>query len=58
MAVSPRVWTATEKSMSVTWVLNLETGNKWKPDERSPQGLGNRESIDNRYDGSPEESVW
>ena len=32
--------------------------NKWKPDERSSLGLGARESMENRYEGSPEEIIW
>jgi len=51
-----RVGTATE--LVPAWVLTLETDNKWKTDERSYLGLGAKESMENRYEGSPEERVW
>jgi len=37
-------------------VLTLGTDNKWKPDERNSLDFGARESMENRYDGSPEEN--
>ena len=40
------------------WVLTLATDNKCKPDEMSSLSLGAKESMDNRYDGFPEERVW
>jgi len=52
------VGTATEKARVSAWVLTLGTVNKWKPDERSSLGLGARESMENRYEGFPEERVW
>ena len=51
-----RVGTATEKLPA--WVLTLGTDNKWKPNERCSLGLGAKESMENRYEGSPEERVW
>ena len=39
------------------WVLILGT-DKWKPDEQSSLSLDARESMENRYVGSLEESVW
>jgi len=51
-----RVQTATEKIR--VWVVTLGTDNKWKPDGRSSLSLGAKESVENRYDGSPEERVW
>jgi len=53
-----RVGTATEKARVAAWVLNLWTGNKWKSDGRSFLILGARESMENRYDSSPEERVY
>jgi len=53
-----RVGTSTEKWRVPAWVLTLGTDNKWKPDERSSLGLGARESMEIKYDGSPEERVW
>jgi len=53
-----RVGTATEKSRVPAWVLTMGTDNKWKRDERSSLGLGAKESMDNRYEGSPEIIVW
>jgi len=51
-----RVWTATEKARVPSWVLTpLRTDNNWKLDEQSSLGLGAKESMDNRYEGSPEE---
>jgi len=41
----------------VAWVLTLGTDNKWKPDEQSSLGLGAKESMENRYEGSSEERV-
>jgi len=52
-----RVGTATEKARDPVWVLTLRTDNKWKPDERSSLGLGDKESMENRYEDSPEERV-
>ena len=53
-----RLGTATEKARVPTRVLTLET-DKWKPDERSILGLRAtaRESMENRYEGSLEESL-
>jgi len=53
-----RVGTTTEKARLPAWVVTLETDNKWKPDEWSYLGLGAKESMENRYDGSSEETVW
>ena len=53
-----RVATATEKVRVSAWVLTLRTDNKWKPDERSSLDLGDKESMENRYEGSTEERVW
>jgi len=53
-----RVGIATEKARVPACVLTLGTDNKWKPDERSSLGLGARESMEKRYEGSPEEKVW
>ena len=53
-----RVGTATEKARDPARVLTLGTDNKWKPDEQSIVGLGARESMENRYEGSPKERVW
>ena len=51
--------TATEKTSSnLAWVLTLRTDNKRKPDEWSSLGLGDRESMEIRYEGSQEERVW
>jgi len=47
-----REGTATVKAWVPAWVLTLGTDNKWKPDERSSLGLGARESMENRYEGS------
>jgi len=52
------VETATEKTRVPAWVLTLGTDNKWKPDERSSLGLGAKESMENRYEGYPEERLW
>jgi len=52
-----RVGTATEKARVPAWVLTMRT-DKWKSDERSSLGLGARESMENRYEGSPGERVW
>jgi len=54
-----RVGTATEKKTRVpVWVLTLGKDNKWKPDEWWYLGLGGKESMNKRYEGSPEERVW
>ena len=53
-----RIGTATEKAQVPAWVLTLGTENKWKPDEWTTLGLDARESMENRYEGSPEERVW
>jgi len=53
-----KVGTATEKARVPASVVTLGTDNKWKPDERSSQGLGVKESMENRYEVSPEERVW
>jgi len=53
-----RLGTATEKARVPVWVLTLGTDNKWKPDERSSLCLGAKESMENRYEGSPEERAW
>ena len=55
--VNSRVGTATEKARVPVWVLTVGA-NKWKPGERIPLGLGARESMEDRYKGSPEERVW
>jgi len=34
----------------------MGTDNKWKPDERISLGLDARESMENRYEGSPEKN--
>jgi len=52
-----RVGTATEKAWVPGRILTLGTYNKWKPDERSSLGLGAKERMENRYEGSPEERV-
>jgi len=52
-----RVGTATEKARVPAWVLTLGTDSKWKPDERSSLGLGDKESMENIYEGSLEERV-
>jgi len=52
-----RVGTATEKAWIPTWVLTLGTDNNEKPDIQSSLGLSARESMENRYEGSPEERV-
>ena len=53
-----RVGTATEKAPVPVWVLTLGPENKWKPDEQNSLDLGAKESMENRYEGSPEERVW
>ena len=53
-----RVGTAIEKARVPAWVLILGTDKKWKPDKQSTPGLGARESMENRYQGSLEERVW
>ena len=53
-----RLGTGTEKAWVPAGVLTLETDNKWKPDERNCLGLGDKESMEHRYEGSPEERVW
>jgi len=53
-----RVRKTTEKARVRAWVSTLGTDNKWKPDEQSSFGLGGKESMENRYEGSPEERVW
>jgi len=50
-----RAGTATEKARVPAWVL---TDNEWKPDEWSSMGLAAKESMENRYEASPEERVW
>jgi len=40
------------------WVLTLGIDHKWKQDERSSLVLCAKESLENRYEGSPEEKVW
>ena len=40
------------------WVLTLGTDNTWKPDEWSSLRLVSKESMENRYEGSPEERPW
>jgi len=52
-----RVGTPTEKARVPGWVLTLGTDNEWKPDERSSLGSDAKESMENRYEGSPEERV-
>ena len=42
-----RVGTASEKARVPAWVLTLGTDNKCA-----------KESMENRYEGSPEERVW
>jgi len=49
-----RVGKATEKARVPAWDLTLGTDNKWKPDERRSLRLGDKESMENRYEGSPE----
>ena len=39
-------------------ILTLGTDNKWQSDKRSSLGLDDKESMENRYESSPEESVW
>ena len=53
-----RIGTATEKARVPAWVLTMGTDNKWKPDGRSSLGLGAKESLENRYEDSPEEIDW
>jgi len=50
------VGTAPYKARVPAWGLTLETDNNW--DAWSSLGLGARESMQNRYEGSPEERVW
>jgi len=52
-----RVGTATEKARVPVWALTLGIDNKRKPNERSSLGLGDKESMDTRYEGYPEERV-
>ena len=49
-----RAGTATEKAR----VLTPGKDNKWKPDEQSSLGLEAKQSMENRYEGSPEERLW
>ena len=51
-----RVGKATEKAPIPAWDFTMETKNKWKPDERSSLNLGAKERMENRYEGSPEET--
>jgi len=53
-----RVGTVIKNSRVPGWVLTLGTNNKWKPDERNSLVMGAKESMENRYQGSPEERVW
>jgi len=52
-----RVGTATEEAHVPAWVLAMGI-NKWKTDERDSLGFGAKDSIDNRYEGTPEERAW
>ena len=56
--VISRVGMVTEKAQVLAWVLTLGTDSKWKPDDQSPLGLGAKESMGKRYEGSSEERVW
>ena len=53
-----RAGAPTEKARVPALNLTLGTDSKWKSDEQSSLGLGDKESIENRYKGSPEERVW
>ena len=53
-----RVGTTTKKARVSVWILILGTDNKWKLDERSSLGLGAKESMENRYEDSPETKIW
>ena len=50
-----RVRTATEKVLVP--VLTLGTDKKRKPDERSSLGFSAEESMEHRYEDSPEERI-
>ena len=54
----PKSMVSTWKIMSPSMSLTLGTDNKWKPHERSSLGLRDKESMENRHEGSPEERVW
>ena len=47
-----RTWKSSSLSMS------FNPGNKWKPDEWSSLDFGAKESVENRYESSPEEKDW
>ena len=51
---SQRVGTATEEARVPACALTLRTDNKRKPDERSSRDLDAKESVENRYESSPE----
>jgi len=53
-----REGTTTEKARVPAWVLTLGKENKWKPDEWSSLSLGDKDGMENKYEGSLEESVW
>ena len=47
-----------EKEWFLAWVLTQGTDKKWKPDEWNSLGLCARESMENRYENSPEKKIW
>jgi len=52
-----RVGTTTEKAWLPAWVLTLETDQKWKPAAWRTVGLGAKENMENRYEGSSVERI-
>ena len=53
-----RVGTPSEKTSTPAWVLTLGTDSKWKPYDWTTLDLDARESIENRYEVSPEERLY